>query len=73
MSEEIKPGIYRHYKGHEYRYIGMGRHSETLEDLVIYQDMEKPELFWARPAEMFLEEVEVEGKITPRFLWIRGE
>jgi hypothetical protein len=71
MSEEIRPGIYRHYKGHEYRFIGIAKHSETMEDLVVYQDVTDPDLYWARPREMFLESIEKDGKIIKRFEWIR--
>lgn len=66
---EIKPGIYEHYKGERYRVLGVAKHSETLEDLVIYEALydNKMSKLWARPAEMFLEEVEVAGQKVPRF------
>jgi hypothetical protein len=66
---KIKPGIYEHYKGKQYRVIGVAKHSETLEDLVIYEALydNKMSKLWARPAEMFLEEVEVGGQKVPRF------
>ncbi len=65
-------GIYQHYKnGKQYKVIGVGRHSETLEELVIYQPQyESDTAFWLRPKNMFLEEVEFEGKKTPRFIFI---
>ena len=72
---EVKLGKYRHYKGKEYRVIGVGKHSETLEELVIYEalyDNEESKL-WARPIAMFLGEVEIDGKNTPRFQWIGEE
>jgi hypothetical protein len=68
---EAKPGIYRHYKGHEYRFIGFARHSETLEELVIYQDTSDTQVYWVRPTEMFFGTLEKDGKMIKRFEWIR--
>lgn len=66
---EVKPGKYRHYKGKEYRVLGVAKHSETLEDLVIYETLyeNKTSRLWVRPVKIFLESVEVDGKIVPRF------
>lgn len=66
---EIIPGIYRHYKGNLYRVIGTAKHSETLEELVIYKAMYENEEggLWVRPKSMFLEEVEIDGQKIPRF------
>ncbi|MBU0975506.1 MAG: DUF1653 domain-containing protein [Patescibacteria group bacterium] len=66
---KIKPGIYKHYKGHKYRVIGIVKHSETLEDLVIYEALYDNELskLWVRPLELFIDEVEYEGKKMKRF------
>jgi hypothetical protein len=61
----IEKGFYKHYKGGLYVVIGTAKHSETLEDLVVYQN-HKGDL-WVRPAEMFLEVVEVGGKRVSRF------
>ena len=61
----IKPGIWKHSKsGNEYRLIGIGKHTETLEDLVIYEALYKNEVsqVWARPVSMWEEEVEIDGK-----------
>ena len=65
----MKEGIYRHYKGNKYRVIGVAKHSETLEELVVYEALyDNPEgKLWVRPLEMFLEEVEVNGKKIKRF------
>ena len=68
-------GKYRHYKGHEYKVIGVGRHRETLEELVVYQALyESPEFesgqIWLRPVTMFLETVVVDGIERPRFEYI---
>jgi hypothetical protein len=65
-------GIYRHYKNKCYRVIGIGRHSETHEDMIVYQALyESPEFgdnaFWIRPLGLFLEEVMVNGQRMPRF------
>ena len=64
-------GIYEHYKGHIYKVIGTAMHSETLEDLVIYVNTEDPGKLWARPKEMFLENVAVRGKSVPRFKLVK--
>jgi len=76
--ETIVPGIYQHYKGNRYQVIGTARHSETLEELVIYKALYTSEDFgknalWARPAKMFLETVELNGKKIPRFTFLSKE
>ena len=65
----LKTGKYKHYKGKEYEVIGIARHSETLEELVVYRALYQVdgENLWVRPMKMFLEEVEIEGKKMPRF------
>jgi len=64
---EIQPGRYRHYKGNEYTVVGVARHSETLEELVVYRQEYGERGLWVRPAAMFAETVEVDGRIVPRF------
>ncbi len=69
------PGTYRHYKGNLYEVIDTVIHSETLEELVLYKPLYETNdqwngKLWVRPLAMFLEEIEVEGKIVPRFLKI---
>lgn len=70
---EIKVGAkYKHYKGRLYKVIGLARHSETLEELVVYQAQYNSKEFgdkqiWVRPAKMFVESVEFNGKTVPRF------
>ena len=61
----METGIYKHYKGKEYRVIGIAKHSETLEDLVVYEALYENEVskLWVRPLSMFEEEVEVEDEI----------
>ena len=65
----LKTGKYKHYKGKLYEVIGIARHSETLEELVVYRALyqNEGENLWVRPMKMFLEEVEIEGKKMPRF------
>jgi hypothetical protein len=65
--EKIKLGQYEHYKGKQYEVIGVAKHSETLEELVFYCSVFDKNDCWVRPLEMFLEEVEVDGKKLPRF------
>ncbi len=63
----IAPGRYRRYKGNEYTVLGVARHSETDEELVVYQQEYGTHQLWVRPAAMFAEQVSVSGKIVPRF------
>lgn len=64
---EPRPGLYRHYKGNDYRVIGLARSSETLEEFVVYEALYGPGGLWVRPRAMFTETVEVGGKRVPRF------
>ena len=66
MATELT-GRYRHYKGNEYTVIGTARHSETLEEMVVYRPLYGDSGLWVRPRAMFEETVEVDGKIVPRF------
>jgi hypothetical protein len=69
--DDLKIGKYRHSKsGKEYEVLGIGLHSETQEQLVIYRALYGEGQFWVRPLNMFLETVEVEGKKVPRFVFI---
>ncbi len=71
---KVIPGIYEHYKGKTYRVIGEVKHSETMDDLVLYEPLyESISKYWVRPKEMFLEEVEVVGKKIPRFKFVSKE
>lgn len=67
--QDMNLGIYRHYKGNFYRVIGAARHTETLEELVVYQSLYGDFGIWVRPLSMFLEEVEWEGRAVPRFVF----
>lgn len=71
MSDLIKTGIYRHYKGAEYQVIDHARHSETEELMVLYQPLYGERSLWVRPASMFSEQVEVAGKRQARFEFVR--
>jgi hypothetical protein len=66
----LKLGKYKHYKGKEYKVIGVAKHSETLEDLVVYQKLYDDHLLWVRPLKMFTEDVEINGNKIPRFEYI---
>lgn len=68
----MKLGKYRHYKGKEYLVHGIVRHSETLEEMVLYETLYENDLgkMWVRPKQMFLENVNVDGKMVPRFKFI---
>lgn len=63
----IELGRYRHYKGGEYEVVGVVRHSETLEPLVLYTPLHANSGMWVRPFSMFSEQVEHEGQRLPRF------
>lgn len=65
--ESVAPGRYRHYKGNQYEVIGTARHSETLEELVVYRALYGDHGLWVRPKAMFLETVSVAGRDVPRF------
>ena len=69
MSDAIRPGIYRHFKGNRYRVLFTARHSETEEVLVVYQALYGEGGYWVRPAAMWNEEVERDGKKVRRFTW----
>lgn len=61
-------GRYRHYKGGEYEVIGVARHSETLEPLVVYRPLYNATGWWVRPHAMFFGRLTVEGVDVPRFV-----
>lgn len=67
---ELKPGKYRHFKGKEYRVIGIASHSETMEPMVVYQALYGEHGLWVRPAHMWNEQVDRDDYHGPRFLYI---
>lgn len=71
--EEIKPGRYRHFKGGEYEVLGLATHSETEEPMVVYRPLYGERGLWVRPAAMWNETVERDGKTIRRFTYIGDE
>ena len=69
----IHPGRYRHYKGNEYSVLGVARHSETGEELVVYRQQYGERGLWVRPKRMFVENVTVDGQEVPRFRYLGDE
>ncbi len=68
LLQGIKPGKkYRHFKGKEYLVLHIARHSETLEEYVVYQALYGEMGIWVRPLEMFMEKVELNGRLLNRF------
>lgn len=67
---DVRPGRYRHFKGNEYQVIGMARHSETEEEMVVYRPLYEEGGLWVRPASMWCEQVDRDGKVQPRFTYI---
>lgn len=70
MSDLIPLGLYRHYKGKDYSVLGFARDSETTNIMVLYVPLYGDGGYWVRPISMFTEEVEVDGKLTPRFKYL---
>jgi len=64
---EITPGRHRHYKGDDDAVLGVARHSETLEEVVVYRQEYGDRGLWVRPAAMFAATVEIDGRAVPRF------
>jgi hypothetical protein len=64
---EARLGRYRHYKGGEYEVVGVARHSETLEPLVVYRPLYNETGLWVRPYDMFFGQIELDGRMQARF------
>lgn len=69
-GDRLKPGHYRHYKGRDYQVIGIAKHSETGEQLVVYRCLYGEYGLWVRPRAMFQESVELGGETVPRFSYV---
>ena len=70
LATKIVSGVYQHYKGNYYLVFFVARHTETEEEMVVYQSLYGEYRIWSRPLTMFLETVEYNGKTQPRFTWI---
>lgn len=70
MDSTVKPGRYRHFKGNEYEVLYIARHSETLEEMVVYKALYGEGGIWVRPAKMWNETVLRDGKTFKRFEYI---
>ena len=66
----IQPGRYRHYKGNDYEVVGVAKHSETEEEVVVYRALYGERGLWVRPLVMFLDNVVVDGRPQPRFQFV---
>jgi hypothetical protein len=66
----VPTGRYWHYKGKEYTVIGVARHSETQEEMVVYRQEYGDHSLWVRPKAMFMEMMEVNGQSLPRFQYL---
>lgn len=75
LKNPIKLGRYQHYKGNFYQVIGVAKHSETLEEFVVYKALndKKVSKLWIRPSKMFTEKIELKGKTLPRFKFVSQE
>lgn len=69
----LKTGLYQHYKGPQYRVLGVAKHSETEEELVVYQALYGAFGLWVRPLSMFIEQIEIDGVQQSRFTLLQAE
>jgi len=68
---ELKKGKYKHFKGNVYELLFIAKHSETMEDMVIYRSINDESKIWERPISMWGETVEYQGKTVARFTYIK--
>lgn len=73
VPTEPRPGRYRHYKGNDYRVLGVAQHTETGEVVVVYQALYGEHGLWIRPRSMFCESVTVAGELVPRFAFVSAD
>ena len=72
LNTDIRPGKYRHFKGKEYEVLYLAKHSETEEDMVVYRALYGDFGIWVRPASMWNETVDRDGKKYKRFTYVGG-
>lgn len=71
LALSVRKGFYRHYKGNVYQLLGVARHSETLEEMVMYRALKDEQEYWVRPLSLFVETVHLpNGQSVPRFQYI---
>ena len=70
MEQALRPGRYRHFKGNEYQLLYVAKHSETLEEMVVYRALYDEGGIWVRPASMWGETIERDGQTFTRFTFI---
>ena len=69
-SQKLRLGRYRHYKNKEYEVLGIARHSESEEEMVVYRTLYGEFGLWVRPLSMFVETIEINGRFIPRFCYL---
>jgi hypothetical protein len=69
---EIEKGIYKHYKGNLYEVLMTAQHSETEEWMVVYKALYGEKGIWVRPYDMFMEKIDIDGRLVPRFEKVEG-
>jgi len=73
MAQTVRKGRHLHYRGKEYRVIGVALHTESKEEFVVYEQLYGDHKLWVRPIDMFLENVDFNGTVMPRFKYISTE
>jgi hypothetical protein len=73
MMDAVRAGRYRHYKGREYTVLGIARHSETEEEMVLYRQEYGDRGLWVRPKARFVEMVTANGQVVPRFQYLGSD
>ncbi len=73
MTDKLRPGRYRHYKGNDYQLLGTARHSETLEEMVVYRALYGEGNMWVRPAAMWNDPIELDGQMLRRSTYLGDE
>lgn len=64
--------VYRHYKGNIYKILAVARHSETCEEMVVYQSVDEVERVWVRPLRLFFQTIEIDGQLQARFVLVNS-